>query len=343
MLPPVKEFKTLNNSSSRLLIIAEGFEKRSLAWINSLEDNVLFSDAIICKYNPVKVSLYEEMLESVKARTQNHPQIIEYNRFEPTLFEVEVREQILQFGNYEDIYIDITVMSKLLIMIIMHELKRVASHVHFIYTEPVSWGPTQEKYYQAMKDRRQGGAIGLSSIGVGDIVRTPGLSSIVMQNNPAVLIAGLSFNEQIVRILVNEINPERLILINQGCDKDEWREDAIVDIHQAIIDEYANQPGLVKKYNLKEYDKVFELLVEIYKKYWLTNRIIISPTGYKMHAISFALLKICCSDVHIEYPTPDSYLFEDYSSEEILATYEILFTNYREILVHLVETYELNG
>lgn len=343
MLPLVKEFKTLNNSSSRLLIIAEGFEKRSLAWINSLEKSVLFSNAIICKYNPVKESLYEEMFEAVKTRTQNNPKIIEYNRFEPTLFEIKIREQIPQFCNHEDIYIDITVMSKLLIMIIMNELKRVKSHVHFIYTEPAFWGPTQEKYYQAMKNRKRGGAIGLSSIGVGDIVRTPGLSSIVMQNNPAVLITGLSFNEQIVRILVNEINPEHLILINQGCERDKWREDAIVEIHQSIIDEYANQPGLVKKYNLLEYDKVFELLVDIYKKYWLTNRIIISPTGYKMHAISFGLLKICCSDIHIEYPTPDSYLFEDYSSEEILATYEILFTNYRELFALLVEEYELNG
>lgn len=343
MLPLVNEFKGLNDSSSRLLIIAEGFEKRSLAWINSLEEKKLFSDAIICKYDPIKESLYKEMLAEVKARTQEIPNIIEYNRFEPTLFEAEIRKKIWILGNYEDIYIDITVMSKLLIMIIMNELRNVTSHVHFIYTEPVSWGPTKEKYDLAVKSRRQGSVIGLSSIGVGDIVRTPSLSSIVMQNNPAVLIAGLSFNEQIVRILVSEINPERLLLINQGCERDKWREKAILEIHQDIIDEYANQPRLVKKYNLKEYDKVFEMLTDTYKKYWLTNRIIVSPTGYKMHAISFALLKICCSDIHIEYPTPDSYLFEDYSSEEVLATYELFFTNYKENLAGLIEDYELNG
>ncbi len=169
------------------------------------------------------------------------------------------------------------------------------------------------------------------------------LSSVVMQKNPAVLIAGLSFNEQIVNILVNDINPEKLYLINQGCLRDCWREAAIEHIHENILDEYSHQKDILTKFLLTEYDKVFEYIASIYKRYWLTNRIIVSPTGYKVHAISFALMKICCPDIHVEYPTPDSYIFEGYSSDEIECIYELGFERFEECLVDIYEKYALGG
>lgn len=158
-----------------------------------------------------------------------------------------------------------------------------------------------------------------------------------------VLVAGLSFNEQIVNILVNDINPEKVFLINQGCQRDIWRENAIEEIHRSILEEYGYQKDVVSKFLLTEYDKVFEFLVKLYKKYWLTNRIILSPTGYKMHAISFAIMKILCPDIHIEYPTPESYLFEGYSCDEIKSIYELEFNNFEKCLSELYEQYKLGG
>ena len=343
MLPLMKEYTNISISGTKLLVIAGGFETRTLAWLNSLGDVAMFDSAIICKYGPEKESRYLDVLKLVKEHTKTPPINLKYNRFEPTAFETELRKYFLDADKYDDIYVDITVMSKLLIMIILNELRKYNNNLHIIYSEPVKWGPTEQQYQEAMGKRKNGSVICLSSIGVGDIVRTPALSSVVMQKNPVVLVAGLSFNEQIVNILVNDINPEKLFLINQGCQRDIWRENAIEEIHRSILDEYSYQKNVVSKFLLIEYDKVFEFLVKLYKDFWLTNRIILSPTGYKMHAISFTLMKILCPDIHIEYPTPESYLFEGYSCDEIKTIYELQFENFKKCLSELYEQYKLGG
>lgn len=343
MLPAVKEYEEMSSLERKLLIVAEGFETRSLSWLKALDDDVMFENVIICQYEPSKQSRYDEVLQAVKKHTNSKPTILKYNRFEPTVFETELRRIFLSANSYDDIYVDISVMSKLLIMITINELKGYTKNLHIIYSEPAKWGPSKQQYDEAMSARKNGSAICLSSVGVGDVVRTPALSSVVMQKHPVVLIAGLSFNEQIVNILVNDINPEKIFLINQGCKRDIWREDAIKEIHRGIFDEYNHQKDIMRKYLLTEYDRVFEFLVEIYKKYWLTNRIIISPTGFKMHAVSFALIKICCPDIHIEYPTPDSYLFDGYSSDEIECIHELKFESFADYLKDLYEYYKLDG
>lgn len=343
MLPLVKEYNEISISGTKLLIVAGGFETRTLAWLNRVEKTMQFDKAIICEYDPGKESRYFDVLKMVKKHTKTQPISLKYNRFEPSTFEKKLRSCFSDVNEYDDIYVDITVMSKLLIMIIINELRKCKNNLHLIYSEPIKWGPSEQQYKEAMGKRKNGSAICLSSIGVGDIVRTPALSSVVMQKNPVVLVAELSFNEQIVNILVNDINPEKLFLINQGCERDIWRENAIEEIHQSILEEYGYQKDVVSKFLLTEYDKVFEFLVKLYKKFWLTNRIILSPTGYKMHAVSFALMKILCPDIHIEYPTPESYLFEGYSCDEIKCIYELEFRNFEKYLSELYEDYKLGG
>lgn len=343
MLPLVKEYSAIGISGTKLLIVAGGFETRTLAWLDRLEEPTMFDETIICKYGPEKKSRYLDVLKLVKKHTKTLPISLKYDRFEPTSFETQLRTYFLNADKYDDIYVDITVMSKLLIMIIINELRKYKNNLHLIYTEPIKWGPSEQQYKEAMGKRKNGSVICLSSVGVGDIVRTPALSSVVMQKNPVVLVAGLSFNEQIVNILVNDINPEKVFLINQGCQRDIWRENAIEEIHRSILEEYGYQKDVVSKFLLTEYDKVFEFLVKLYKKYWLTNRIILSPAGYKMHAISFAIMKILCPDIHIEYPTPESYLFEGYSCDEIKSIYELEFNNFEKCLSELYEQYKLGG
>ena len=343
MLPKVKEYMSISDSGKKLLIVAEGFEARSLSFLNSLDDSVMFEDVIICQYEPSKQSRYDEVLQKTEKHSISAPVSVKFKRFEPTVFENELRRKLLMADSYADIYIDISVMSKLLIMIILNELRGYTKNLHIIYSEPVSWRPSKEEYDEAMKERKNGSVICLSSVGVGDIVRTPALSSVVMQKHPVVLIVALSFNEQIVNILVNEINPERVYLINQGCKRDIWREKAIEEIHCGILAEYQNQKDVMEKFYLTEYDKVFEFLVDKYKRFWLTNRIIISPTGYKLHAISFALIKICCPDIHIEYPTPDSYLFDGYSSDEVESIHELQFEGFASIIKKVYDHYQLGG
>ena len=342
-LPIIHEYKGMNNNEKRLLIAAEGFEDRAIHWIDGLNQDVLFCNAILCQYVPVRKSKLKIIKAAIEKRTENKPLIMKFNRFSPDGFERAFSEFCTKMIEYTDVYIDITVMSKFLIMILVFGLHSFEGRIHFIYSEPETWGPSKERFHRALSSRKKGNAVCLSSKGVGEIVRTSSLSSIIMQNEPSILIAGLSFNEMLVNLLINELNPEKLFLINQGCNRIPWREDAIELIHREIIESYGGQDRVIYKYELFEYDKVFDMLAEKYKQFWLTHRMIVSPTGYKTHAIAFGLFKLCCPDIHVEYPTPDSYSFKGYSEGEVVKTYEICIDNMSNTIARLTDEYDLQS
>ena len=62
-----------------------------------------------------------------------------------------------------------------------------------------------------------------------------------------------------------------------------------------------------------------------------------------MHAVACALIKNCCPDIHVEYPTPESYLFETLSSDEVYAVHEIIFDTFNDLIRTLSCQYDLNG
>jgi hypothetical protein len=56
-----------------------------------------------------------------------------------------------------------------------------------------------------------------------------------------------------------------------------------------------------------------------------------------------ALIKLCCHDIHIEYPIPESYYIDGYSSSEIRQIHQVVFNNIPEIITKISSEYKLNG
>jgi hypothetical protein len=346
---PLPTIEPLHNKSfsnkKRILILAEGFENRSLSFI-SHTSNIKYERIIICKYRPQKPSRYNELILQIR-KICNLESIFEldYDRFAPYLFEINLAKYFDQLDNYDEIVADISVMSKYMIMQILCSLRQFSGNIRLIYTEPEQYAPLQEH----VSAEKQSIATLLPSVGVQNIVKTPLLSSIIMQRSPSLLVAFLSFNEQLIRALLTECNPSRLLLINGTPPKLLWRERAMNDIHKSIINEYHNDnpvdsDGLLKrKCSTLHYEETFKILSEIYKQYCETYRIVLSPTGSKMQAIACALIKNCCEDIHIEYPTPESYFVGGYSSAEIKEIHQLNFHNYEKLITTIAEHYSLNG
>lgn len=331
-----------------LFIAAEGFEKRSYYWISNNISTKLFTNAIICKYKPTKRAHFDIINSEVRARCINEPTIYEYNSFTPSSFENLLIDQYDEIYSHNEIVIDISVMSKLLIMIILYFLKDYSGKITIIYSEPVFWSPTETEYNIANQNRIDGSFIALSSVGVYDVIRTPMLSSILMQDSPVFLIAFLSFNEQLIRVLLNSISPSEVVLMNTSYERYSWRSDAMLKMHRSILDEYgknnlATETGLLRTYCNTEYIKVFDEIASIYRNECLTKRIILSPTGTKIQAVACALIKICCPDIHVEYPIPESYVFSGYSSDDVFQVHNIKFENFSDQLHIISNEYNLNG
>ncbi len=62
-----------------------------------------------------------------------------------------------------------------------------------------------------------------------------------------------------------------------------------------------------------------------------------------MQAVACALIKNCCEDIHIEYPTPESFYIEGYSSSKIKQIHQLIFDKYATNIQNISNMYSLNG
>lgn len=350
LLPQIKpiEFERFIIGHNALFICCEGFEERSLSFVSKLNSQVFFPKSLVITYLPEKKSRLQELLPLVEKHSKLSPQIISFHRFEPQDFENDLlsnKEAIL--GGIDEIIIDISVMSKLMIIILIRWLSTFPGRIRIIYSEPMEYAPSIEQFEKLKLDSTKQGW--LSSHGVHDVVRTTLTSSIVMQSAPSIVIAFASFNEQLLRALLSVVNPSHFFLINGVPPHLHWREEATQFINRAIIAEYALENMLDENGQLTNrastlyYEETFAFLSKLYATYCYSYRFIIAPTGSKLQALSCGLFKICCPDVHIEYPTPESLNFMGYSSPEIRETHEIVFENLSAILKKVSLEYNLNG
>jgi len=344
------EFTSFKEKKQRLLITSDGFEERSLYFLSKNIDNS-FDKIIVCIYDNREKTKLNELLAIIENRySKKIITKLRYNRFEPFLFEIEMQEYLsTNLTTFEEIVLDISVMSKYMIMQIMSLLKEYTGDVRIVYTEPTYYAPTKEDCEKSIDEQKN--AILLPSAGVQNIVRTPLLTSLIMQQSPSLLVSFLSFNEQLIRALLFECTPSRVLLVNgvPPHPYSAWRENAMNDIHKHIIKEYSHDNKiddgelLIKKTSTLYYAETFKLLADIYNEFNKDYRIIVSPTGSKMQALGASLIKNCCDDIHIEYPTPESYYVEGYSSAKIKGIHQVMFIDFCNFIKEISTMYELNG
>ena len=337
----------------RLLILADGFEKRCSAFSELLASNNCahcFQDCILLIYKHHNRSRIDEVRPILGFLTENKPSELVYDRFNPSHSEFQLRgilDDHLAHKNYQEIIIDISVMSKLLIIILVYLTSKYNIPLKIIYSEPKKYSPSEEDF---IKRGEEGQSSNLyPSFGVNQVVRTPYLSNSVMQGYPILLVAFTSFNEQLIRALLSDISPHRLILGLSAPPIHSWRLNACEKIHEDISDLYHldnNDSNWNKEKRIVctlNPLSVFDFLSRIYNENCFFNRIIIAPTGSKMQALGCAMFKLCCPDIHIEYPTPESYFTSGFSSDEIRKIHLIEINNLPEYICSLQECYKLNG
>ena len=332
----------------RLLLIAEGFEQRSLSWISALPEQSLFSESVVFRNIPVRESRLDEIVPQVERRTSGDLSVEEYHRFDPIQSERTIQCLLeTRLATTEEVVVDVSVMSKLLIVMLFYGLRDFTGTVSCVYTEPVDYAPSREEYEKSRGEASQ--MMRFPSYGVHDVTRTPVLSSSVMHDRPSAVVAFTSFNEQLIRALLSTLCPAHLYLINGVPPHLTWRERATQEVHEQIVREYerdnpVDENGLLqRRASTLYYTETFEILADLYRRLCYSNRIILAPTGSKMQSVACGLFKVCCPDVHVEYPTPESFFVPGYSSSEVKAIHHLEMAEYSSYLRRLAERERLNG
>lgn len=323
--------KNWKDVKTRHLILGLGFEPRATTSIERLtcSDASSISGVTVIRYLPRRKSRFRRIFGEIRRLGLNdRTKIVRYDFWRPAEFEVEFVDFVTGLeGSESEIVIDISAMSKMLIVIMVNVLivKRISFRI--LYSEARFYAPTQTDYLSWKFPTP--GAVKLPYYGVGAVVRTPMTTSIRVQDFPNAVVMFLSFNEALVRAIEGSISAAEIYLVGSIVPREKWREAAMVSLHRGILDEHRDvnsisEDGLpVIRSSTLDYRETIDVLVKLYTEFYLGRRMVISPTGSKMQAVGVAIFCASQSDVHIEYPCPEGYRILDFSSEEIEAVHEL--------------------
>jgi hypothetical protein len=339
-LPAIRPASSFSGvTSSVLYVTAIGFERRGEEWLRRQSDNALKGcRAVLFNYRPQQGRPREKEMAAELERVGLRP-------FKPLIASIEdplrLEDSIsksfaLGLDTTDEVVIDISTMSKLLILLSVCKLRPYKKRVRFVYTELADYAPSREAFAAILKGLTRDAP--LPSRGSESIVRSPAISSIRMQGQPIAVIAFTSFNEQLVRHVLASVSPHQLILLG-GVPPHEglaWRELATQQIHQRVIEEYRSSNPidsttglLINRVSTFHYAETYRMLEKLHQQFGGYVRIMAAATGSKMQTLGLALAKQVLSDIHIEYPTPKSYYVKEDNPYLVAGVHEVVFEDFK--------------
>ncbi len=311
-----------------LYVGVAGFEDRSLEFLKkSIENDKKFKSCFGIYYQPLDENNRKDEFNNYAEEIFSKIIWAEYNRYSPEEFTETVNKILDMSKHFSQIVIDISGMSKMLIIVLLHGLKELIVPIRIIYARAGLYHPIRKEFERVKAQDQTNKFPYFLTSHVYEVLTTNELSSISMQGAPILLIAFPNFNYLEVAALLNTMNPQKLFLIESinELSKNAWRLDAIRWLNSEL-EKYISPT----KYEIdaSELDLTINILEEIYSKWHLTHKIILSPTGGKLQTVASLFFKIIHPDVHIIYPVVKR--FDQEYTEGARDHYEILIENFHE-------------
>lgn len=225
-------------------------------------------------------------------------------------------------------------MSKLLIVVLLHALRKLPNRVTIAYTEAEIYHPSLNDYNtkKTELDRETENPPVFLTTDIYKIVTTRTLSSVAMQGYPLLMIAFPTFNHRELVALVNDITPQHLILLEGKPHEiyNYWRQEAIRHLNRKIMNEPSSKdefpPENRRTISTFDYKETIRILEEIYIYYKYNRKIIVAPTGSKLQSCGIFMFKQMHPDIQIIYPVTKGFANE--YTEGSRALWQIIFHNF---------------
>lgn len=310
--PDATKFDELEIDTPTSLVAVAGFEERAKAIFEEFDgrnDTNYIQTAAGIQYKPNNnrndVQALERGLSSL-GLSEDSTQRLTFDRYNPDSFE-PVFSDFLDSIPEEHILLDISGMSKLLIMISLHLLAERDYSVTIFYAEAEEYSPTEEEYVetiQSTKDPDRNPAF--LTYGIYDIVTTRGLSSALGSGQPMVVVAFPTFNHQELMALTSELSPSQLVSIEgtPHYESDHWRKESIRELNNGIE---SHIPVDWYETSTFDYQSTASLLNDIYRRYSDDYRVVLAPTGSKLQTLGCLLFRRQHQDIQVVYPVTREY------------------------------------
>lgn len=307
-LPPINSMDLWSIPEPVSYVGAAGFEDRSLAVLNeALLARKRLDRVIGIKYLPFKdenrVSEFERLAAGLGI-SKDKCHWITYDRFNPEEFsdyDKLIRDAALHSST---LIVDVSGMSKLLIIALLQSLRRIERRVDIAYAEAAVYHPTREAFTAQLEANLEAVPEFLTT-DIYKIVATTSLSSSSMQGYPQIMVAFPTFNHREVLGMVTEMTPQHMILIEgrpHSAD-DAWRLEAIRGLNRRLEDHILD----TRVTSTFEYHETLVALEDIYQKYRFTHKLVVAPTGSKLQTFAVFLFRQMHPDIQIVYPVTTDF------------------------------------
>jgi len=312
LLPPITPSHLDNIDEPAAYIGAAGFEDRALSVLDKAATVSKRLEYVIgVQYRPFdERNRVQEFTAKAKNLGVPEKQVkwVTYDRYSPQEF-LGVSGEIQTIANeVSSLVIDISAMSKFLIVTLLQSLRNVHCRVEIAYAEADIYHPIKDVFDWHKHVLPPEKAPEFLTTDIYKIITTTSLSSSSMQGYPVLMIAFPTFNYRELLALLNEMTPQHLILLEGKPheDQDAWRLDAIRWVNKNSEDTVLDKQ-IVSTF---DYLETVVALEEIYQRFHHSHKLIVSPTGSKLQAFGVFLFRQMHPDTQLVYPVTRRFASE---------------------------------
>ena len=301
--PEAKRVEEIAIGPGDCLVAAMGFEDRAMAGLERVSGGSgQFSVAMVRYLPEVAENRERQFLDLTETHSLDVRQF-EYNRERPAGMGLVLGDYA---AGYDRVYVDVSGMSRLLIVQMLVALAEREKDCVILYSEADVYPPLKEEFEESREDG--GTSPPFISSGVLEVVSSPELSSVAMLGSPIRLVSFLSFDPSQLSNLVQEIQPTHNNVVRGRSPHAEmaWRTNAVEQMNEPTV----NMLQRVKIHEACTFDyrMTLDLIVDLYKQHSAFDRIVVAPTGSKMQAVAIGIVRGVLTDLQIVYPTPRQFL-----------------------------------
>ncbi|QLK25129.1 hypothetical protein HYG81_13645 [Natrinema zhouii] len=342
-LPKITKFSQVDIDSPTSLVAVAGFEDRARAIFEEFsrrDDASLISSATSIQYEPFNsrnnINALKKGLSSLGI-SDDSTQSMVFDRHDPNSFESDFSD-FLDSISENHVILDVSGMSKLLIIISLQILAEKDFSVTIYYAEADKYHPREDEYTKKLQSSEDSDRTpAFLTNGIYDIVTTRGLSSALGSDQSMVVVAFPTFNHQELMALTSELSPAQLVSI-QGSprmEKNQWRKESIRELNEGVESHIQVDWRETSTFN---YRQTVEVLNHVYEDYSDKYRIVLAPTGSKLQTVGCHLFKYQHPDIQVVYPVTRE--FSETYSEGWDNTWGIVFESLDDAIITENEKYQ---
>ena len=209
-----------------------------------------------------------------------------------------------QLSDFDHVYVDVSGMSRLLIVQIVVALVQARRSFSVLYAEAAEYFPTKQQFERKLMRLSAERTLDFLSSGIFEVAATPELGSVAMLGEATRLIVFPSMETVQMKNLLQEVQPTYVDVIYglPPSDRDRWRCIAAERLNEGELE---GQTDVSRhKVSTLDYRNTLGVLLDIYSRRSMFDRMLVAPTGSKMQAVAVGLVRSLLTDLQVVYPTP---------------------------------------